>query len=91
MEFDAKLHTWDDTHPNPNGEERIAAAFADVLAQRFQIGAKYPRPYPELENIRTELKVAVHVDTAQDAGLGNGQSQTATLPGRDSDLQSVAR
>ncbi|WP_329124800.1 GDSL-type esterase/lipase family protein [Streptomyces sp. NBC_01465] len=67
VEFVAAEHTWDDTHPNPNGEVRIAAAFADVLAQRFQIGATYPRPYPVLENIRPEAKAPRHVDTAEDA------------------------
>ncbi|MER0443568.1 GDSL-type esterase/lipase family protein [Streptomyces sp. Edi4] len=68
-EFTASDHTWDDTHPNPDGELRIAAAFADVLSQRFQIGAMYPRPYPVLDSIPMERKAAVHVDTAEDAGL----------------------
>ena len=39
---------WDGTHPNANGEIRIAAAFADVLAGRFQLGAAYPTPFPVL-------------------------------------------
>ena len=59
VEFVAAEHTWDDTHPNPNGEVRIAAAFADVLAQRFGIGAGYPRPYPVLENIAAAAKAQV--------------------------------
>lgn len=67
VEFIASDHTWDDTHPNPNGEVRIAAAFADVLAHRFHVGARYPRPYPVLETIPSEFKR--HVDTAADAGL----------------------
>ncbi|GAA1366910.1 GDSL-type esterase/lipase family protein [Streptomyces beijiangensis] len=68
VEFVAAEHTWDDTHPNPNGEVRIAAAFSDVLAQRFQIGGMYPRPYPVLDDIRPEAKAPVHIDTAEDAG-----------------------
>jgi GDSL-like Lipase/Acylhydrolase family len=39
---------WDGTHPNANGETKIAAAFADALAGRFHLGRTYPRPYPVL-------------------------------------------
>jgi hypothetical protein len=39
---------WDGTHPNANGEIKIAAAFADVLAGRFRLGSAYPRPFPVL-------------------------------------------
>lgn len=39
---------WDGTHPNANGEVKIAAAFADVLASRFHLGHAYPKPYPVL-------------------------------------------
>ncbi len=39
---------WDGTHPNANGEIKIAAAFADVLASRFHLGRAYPTPYPVL-------------------------------------------
>ena len=39
---------WDGTHPNANGEIKIAAAFADVLAGRFHLGAAYPAPFPVL-------------------------------------------
>ncbi len=39
---------WDGTHPNANGEVKIAAAFADVLASRFHVGRAYPRPFPVL-------------------------------------------
>jgi lysophospholipase L1-like esterase len=37
---------WDGTHPNANGEIKIAAAFADVLAGRFGVGDAYPTPFP---------------------------------------------
>jgi hypothetical protein len=37
---------WDGTHPNANGEIKIAAGFADVLARRFHLGSRYPRPFP---------------------------------------------
>jgi hypothetical protein len=39
---------WDGTHPNANGEIKIAAAFADVLAGRFHLGDVYPTPFPVL-------------------------------------------
>jgi len=39
---------WDGTHPNANGEIKIAAGFADVLASRFHLGQPYPVPYPVL-------------------------------------------
>jgi lysophospholipase L1-like esterase len=39
---------WDGTHPNANGEIKIAAAFADVLAGRFRLGNAYPTPFPVL-------------------------------------------
>ena len=39
---------WDGTHPNANGEIRIAAGFADVLASRFHLGNVYPTPFPVL-------------------------------------------
>ncbi|ATL25636.1 putative sugar acetyltransferase [Streptomyces formicae] len=55
-EFLAGDHTWDGTHPNPNGELRIAAAFADAMASRFGIGARYPRPYPDVAPIVPEAK-----------------------------------
>lgn len=39
---------WDGTHPNANGEVRIAAGFADALASRFHLGRAYPKPFPLL-------------------------------------------
>ena len=39
---------WDGTHPNANGEVKIAAGFADVLASRFHLGGAYPTPFPVL-------------------------------------------
>jgi len=39
---------WDGTHPNANGEVKIAAGFADALASRFHLGRAYPRPLPVL-------------------------------------------
>ncbi|MEV0093808.1 GDSL-type esterase/lipase family protein [Streptomyces sp. NPDC050738] len=58
-EFVAPEHTWDGTHPNPDGEIRIAAAFADTLAHRFGIGAGYPRPYPEVPPVAATAKANV--------------------------------
>jgi GDSL-like Lipase/Acylhydrolase family len=39
---------WDGTHPNANGEVKIAAGFADALASRFHLGRAYPTPFPVL-------------------------------------------
>jgi lysophospholipase L1-like esterase len=39
---------WDGTHPNANGETKMAAGFANALAGRFHLGRAYPRPYPVL-------------------------------------------
>jgi hypothetical protein len=39
---------WDGTHPNANGDIKIAAAFADILASRFHLGQPYPKSYPVL-------------------------------------------
>ncbi|GAA3192476.1 GDSL-type esterase/lipase family protein [Actinocorallia longicatena] len=55
-EFVAADHTWDGTHPNPRGELRIAAAFADVLAGAFALGAPYPRPFTEPADIPAQAK-----------------------------------
>ncbi|WP_331767206.1 GDSL-type esterase/lipase family protein [Embleya sp. NBC_00896] len=52
-EFVAAEHTWDGTHPNPAGEYRIAAAFADILAAAFGLGAHYPRPFPRIADTPT--------------------------------------
>lgn len=51
---------WDGTHPNPNGEIKIAAAYADVLAANFHVGDAYPTPFPVMPTgprIRPRLNV----------------------------------
>ena len=67
-EFFAPDHTWDGVHPNPRGELRVAAAFADVLAQRFGVGTRYPRPFPEVSNVPARFKsaatAALHLEAA---------------------------
>lgn len=40
---------WDEAHPNARGELRIAAAFADALADPLGVGPAHPRPLPETE------------------------------------------
>lgn len=39
---------WDTTHPNARGELKVAAAFADALAEHLGLGESYPRPLPEV-------------------------------------------
>ncbi|MEV6106485.1 GDSL-type esterase/lipase family protein [Streptomyces sp. NPDC051940] len=55
-EFFAPDHTWDGTHPNPRGELRVAAAFADMLALRFGVGRAFRRPLPDVGDVAAELK-----------------------------------
>lgn len=53
--WDASTDTYDGTHPNAGGEVKIAAAFADALAEEYGIGASYPRspsPSPEVPGRR---------------------------------------
>lgn len=45
-DWDAASDTYDGTHPNARGEVKIAAAFADALAQAYGVGDAYPRPLP---------------------------------------------
>ncbi|WP_047870111.1 GDSL-type esterase/lipase family protein [Nocardiopsis sp. RV163] len=45
-DWDAAADTYDGTHPNARGEVKIAAAFADALAEGYGIGRPYPRPLP---------------------------------------------
>lgn len=40
--------TWDGAHANPRGELKIAAEFADALADGFALGSPYPRPLPQV-------------------------------------------
>lgn len=41
--WDLARDTYDGTHPNAEGEHRIAAAFADALHQAWSIGGRYAR------------------------------------------------
>lgn len=40
--------SWDEVHPNTRGEVKIAAAFADALAEPLAVGDPFPRPLPEM-------------------------------------------
>ncbi|MBE3002034.1 GDSL family lipase [Nocardiopsis sp. HNM0947] len=44
--WDVETDTYDGTHPNADGELKIAAAFADALSRGYGIGPGYPRPLP---------------------------------------------
>jgi hypothetical protein len=39
--YDINLDTYDGTHPNANGEHRIAGAFADAMYQAWDVGEPY--------------------------------------------------
>lgn len=43
--YTALRDTSDGTHPNGQGQMKIASAFADTLAEEFSLGARYPRPF----------------------------------------------
>ena len=58
---------WDGSHPNAQGEVKIAAAFADSLAGNLSIGAPYPRPYPT-------VPLGPQVAPQLTATPGNGQA-----------------
>lgn len=44
--WEVSTDTYDGTHPNVDGELKIAAAFADALSRGYEIGPGYPRPLP---------------------------------------------
>jgi hypothetical protein len=72
---------WDGTHPNANGEIKIAAGFADALASRFHLGQPYPKPYPVLPTgpLSHPRLTARPSRTARDAELS-----WTLVPGADS-------
>ena len=45
-DWDVETDTYDGTHPNSDGELKIAAAFADALSNGYGIGPAHPRPLP---------------------------------------------
>ncbi|WP_017585086.1 SGNH/GDSL hydrolase family protein [Nocardiopsis ganjiahuensis] len=47
-EYTPAYDNWDATNPNVRGELKIAAAFADALAEPLGVGEGFPRPLPEL-------------------------------------------
>ncbi|MFE9245303.1 SGNH/GDSL hydrolase family protein [Nocardiopsis sp. NPDC006938] len=44
--WDPYADTYDGTHPNDDGEVRIAAGFADALSREFGLGPAHARPLP---------------------------------------------
>lgn len=61
---------WDPVHPNANGELKIAAAFADTLAEDLNLGVPYPRPLPELPlGPRTAPEVTAEADPEDDTSV----------------------
>jgi hypothetical protein len=72
---------WDGTHPNANGEIKIAAAFADVLAGRFHLGSAYPRPFPVLP---TGPRTPPRLTVTTSGGLGHAKLSWTPVPGAGS-------
>jgi fibronectin type 3 domain-containing protein len=75
---DPSADLWDGTHPNANGEVKIAAGFLNALASNFGLGAPYPTPLPT-------LPVGPLVPPQVTATVGDGQAVLSwTLsPGAD--------
>jgi GDSL-like Lipase/Acylhydrolase family len=71
---------WDGTHPNANGEIKIAAAFADVLASSFHLGSPYPRPFPVLP---TGPLIHPRLTVTPSAGSGRAKLSWTLVPGAD--------
>lgn len=44
--WEVSTDTYDGTHPNADGELKIAAAFADALSRGYEIGPGHSRPLP---------------------------------------------
>ncbi|QVQ53496.1 GDSL family lipase [Spiractinospora alimapuensis] len=72
--FTAENDTYDGTHPNDEGEMRIAAAFADVLAAEFDLGEPYAGPYPQDGDLEERE------DDGADVGEGRDED-TPSSPG----------
>lgn len=83
-DFVPATDTWDGTHPNAQGEIKIAAAFADALADKFYdhshgpgFGVPYPRPYPV-------APIGPQTAPVLTATAGDGEADlTWSLSGRD--------
>ncbi|QVQ54318.1 hypothetical protein J4H86_11900 [Spiractinospora alimapuensis] len=61
---------WDPVHPNANGEVKIAAAFADTLADELGLGEPYARPLPDLPvGPRIAPEVSVEPDPEDDGSV----------------------
>ena len=48
QDYVPEYDSWDEVHPNTRGEVKIAAAFADALAEPLAVGDPFPRPLPEM-------------------------------------------
>jgi lysophospholipase L1-like esterase len=72
---------WDGTHPNTNGQIRIAAAFADVLASRFRLGKPYPTPFPVMP---TGPLTPLHLTVRPSLTLGQAVLLWNDVPGAGS-------
>lgn len=47
-DYAPEYDNWDEVHPNARGEVKIAAAFADALADPLAVGEPFSRPLPEM-------------------------------------------
>lgn len=65
--FDPATDTWDGVHANASGEQKVAAGFADRLAESYGVGAAYPRPLPA-------VPLGPRTAPVLSAAPGNGQA-----------------
>jgi lysophospholipase L1-like esterase len=76
--FNPATDTWDGTHPNAEGDIKIAASFADVLATRLGLGSPYPVPLPV---VRTGPITAPRLTAT--SGNGSARLSWTLSPGAD--------
>jgi predicted RNA-binding protein with TRAM domain len=71
--IDTANDLWDGTHPNAEGEIKIAAGFGNALASDFGLGAQFPTPLP---TVPTGPLVAPQLTLTP----GDGQAQLSWTP-----------
>ena len=67
-QYDYRTDSYDDLHPNPTGEYKIARAFADVLSSRFNLGPRFSWPTSIEADLRPGTPTRVTA-TATDDGI----------------------
>lgn len=75
-DIDVTADLWDGTHPNTNGQIKIAAAFADALSSKLGLGAAYPTPFPVMP-----VGPLIHSKLTAKPGHGAARLSWTLVPG----------